>query len=105
MLSLWQLFQTLNNFLNSPEFVARKEQVADIMIAVGQWLKGQHPIPFGAADEAAAEIELDDTIVQVTTFIESQGANIPMMAADGDRRERLLELLKVAVPLLLKLLA
>lgn len=101
MLQLWQLFQDINTKWNSPEVWEKRQQVGDAFIATGNFIKGE-PVPtFGnAADE---DTHCDEAIRQVGAFLMSQGVPVPM-SAGGDRRQQLLELLKLALPLLLQIL-
>lgn len=101
MLKLWQVWQDINSFLNSPEFIDRKKKIGEALESIGKWLKGED-IPIFGATEAANDIE--ESILEVTKFLESQQVAIPMMASGQDRREYLIELLKIAIPLLFKIL-
>ena len=102
MLKIWQLFQDLNNLLNSPEWIEKRQQIGDTLIAIGTWLKaGTVPI-FGSSGES--DTDYDEAIGQVVAFIDGQGGVIPMAAPEMERGERLIELLKIAIPLLFKLL-
>lgn len=100
MLKIWQLFQDLNNLINSPEWLEKRQQIGDTLIAIGTWLKGDLIPTFGSSEEST---DCDEAIRQVSMFIDSQGVPVPM-SAGGDKRAQLLELLKIALPLLIKLL-
>lgn len=102
MLQLWQLFQDINNKWNSPEVWEKRQQVGDALILAGQWIKGE-PIPTFGSAAIEADTDCDEAIRQVGLFIDSQGVPVPMHAG-GDKRAQLLELLKIALPLLIKLL-
>jgi len=108
--SLWQAFQDINNLLNNnPEFWVKVQSVGVTMTTVGTYLTKiaqDHltPQPMGAAAAGDGEIDEDEAIGQLVTFIEGQGVAIPMAAPESTRRERIIELLQIAIPLLAKVL-
>lgn len=101
MLKLWQIYQDINAKWNSPEVFEARQKVGDAFIATGKFIKGEDIPTFGSSAEE--ETDCDEAIRQVGLFIDSQGVPVPMHAG-GDKRAQLLELLKIAIPLLLKLL-
>lgn len=103
--AVWQAIADVNNLLNDPEWIDRQEKVGSVMVATGNFLiedaQRRRPQPMGAA-AITDDFEADETITQLTQFIDSQGVAIPMAAPNQDRIERIKQLLEIAIPLLLK---
>lgn len=99
--ALWQAIQDINNLLDDPEWRQRGAQIGAALKALGEWMIAQFSGVGAATDD---EVDLDETISQVTQFLERQQVPIPVMAADQSRFERLLALLEIAGPLLFKIL-
>lgn len=102
--AFWQAWQQLNDLLNDPTWIERERQVGVAFVATGNWLiedanRRSQPVIGAPGPE---EEDWSNATGQLVNFLSSQNVDIPMAA--GDRREQLLELLKLAIPILLKLL-
>ncbi len=100
-------FQILKQFAETvdlSDLTNLKKLGGALLCTLGEWLKQQadQPTPMGASE--VDEDELDSAIEHCQTAIVKLGGAVPMMAsASGDRRAKLLELIKVLLPLLLAL--
>lgn len=107
--AIWQTWQDINNLLDDPAWIEKERQVGATLVATGNWLiedanrrSGSGPqMVSGSVDD---EIDADEAIGQLVNFIDRQGVAIPVAAPEQSRRERILALIEIAMPLLLKLL-
>lgn len=107
--AIWQSWQDINNLLDDPAWIEKERQVGATFVATGNWLiadanRRSTPAPMMGAASVDDSIDEDEVIGQLVNFIDRQGVAIPMAAPDQSRRERILALIEIAMPLLLKLL-
>lgn len=107
--AIWQAWQDVNNLLDDPAWIERERQAGAVCVATGNWLiedanRRSMSVPMVGAASVDDSIDEDEAIGQLVNFIDRQGVAVPMASAEQSRRERILALIEIAMPLLLKLL-
>lgn len=104
MKAIWQILIDLQNALQNSDNIQTKQFLGGLLIAIGNYLiNSSTPPVIGAAAPIDAEEDLDRVITAASDVIDQLGGNIPM-AAGGEKLARAIELLKVLLPLLVKIL-
>lgn len=105
--ALWQAWQDLNNLLDDPAWIEKERQVGTAFVTTGNWMIEDANRRSGIVvmgDGADESVAADEVCTQLIAFCEKNGAIIPMASPDEDRRTRILRLIEIAMPLLVKLL-
>ena len=100
-------FQILKQFAETvdPSDLTNLKKIGGALLCtLGEWLKQQadQPAIVNGVSGEVDDNELDEAIGNCQIAIVKLGGAVPVMAADGDRWEKLKQLIMVLLPLLLK---
>lgn len=103
MKAIWQILIDLQNALQNSDNVQTKQFLGGLLIAIGNYLINSSTPPVIGAANIDADEDVDRVITAASDVIDQLGGNIPI-AAGGEKLARAIELLKVLLPLLVKIL-
>ena len=103
MKAIWQILIDLQNALQNSDNVQTKQFLGGLLVAIGNYLINSSTPPVIGSAYVDTEEDLDRVITAASDVIDQLGGNIPM-AAGGEKLARAIELLKVLLPLLVKIL-